>query len=319
MTTTRRRLLLGLAALAGAGLPLPGRALMAGTAPDTADARIDPNTAASAWTSAVAVIVNGGAYSGVVVAPGYVLTAAHVTGAAAPASVRVQINASATPVLIGATAIVTFASASFPYDDLALITLAQPVPETVEILPIYPQTPPPHQAITLVGQGWSGQGDVGPMVAKSASVKRAGLNAIDATQTTVDASGRTSLFYLFDFDGPTGGGAFGGATLGNTFETGLASGDSGSPAYATIAGKRWLLGINNLTAPAPGGTAVDFKFGTIGGGILLSDPRFITWLTTQTQGTLGQSSASTGQVPLPAWAVGTLGLLLSRALQRADA
>ena len=223
MTTTRRRLMLGLAALAGTSLPLPGRALMAGRAPDSAEARIDANTTASAWTSAVSVIVNGGAYSGVVVAPGYVLTAAHVTGAALPAAVQVQVNASASPELIGASAVSIFPGASFPYDDLALITLAQAVPDTVEILPIYTQTPPLHQTVTLVGHGWSGLGDVGPTVAKSAAVKRLGLNAIDAVQTTVDASGRSSLFYLFDFDGPSGVGALGGATLGNSLETGLAA------------------------------------------------------------------------------------------------
>jgi Trypsin-like peptidase domain len=311
-----RRLLLRAGLWAATALPAPCLALMAGRAPDTPTDRVDANSVESSWTSAVSVIVNGGAYSGVVVAPGHVLTAAHVTGAALPAAVQVQVNATAAPELIAASAISIFPGASFPYDDLALITLAQPVPDTVEIVPIYLQLPPVRQVVSLVGHGWSGQGDIGPSVAKSAAVKRLGLNAIDAVQTTVDASGRSSLFYLFDFDGPSGVGALGGATLGNSLETGLASGDSGSPVFATIAGKRWLLGINNLTSPAPGGTAVDFRFGTLGGGILLSDPRFIGWLTTQTQGTLGQPSGSVGQVPLPLWALGGLGLLLSRAALR---
>lgn len=279
---------------------------MAGALPDTASARIDANTAASPWTSAVSVIVNGSSYSGVAVAPSHVLTAAHVTGAAAPSVVSVQVNSTAVPVTLAATAITTFASASFPYDDLALITLAEPVPASVQVLPIYRQTPPARQVITLVGYGWSGNGDVGPTVVKAPGVKRVGSNVIDAVQTTLDTSGRTSLFYLMDFDGPTGAGALGTGTLGNAAETGFASGDSGSPAYATIGGQRWLLGINNFTAASPGTTVVDFRFGTLAGGILLSDPRFIAWLTAQTQGTLGQSNAPVGDVPLPGWSLGLL-------------
>ena len=307
----RRRAILVAASLASLAAAPPARALMAGALPDSALARIDPNTPASSWTSAVSVIVNGGTYSGVVVAPRYVLTAAHVPGAALPTAVSVQVNALSTPVVIAATAIAIFPGASFPYDDLALITLATPVPDTVEVLPIYRQTLTARQTVTLVGYGASGNGDVGPSVPSAAGVKRSGLNSIDAVQTTIDTSGRTSLFYLMDFDGPTGNGAFGVGTLGNALETGLASGDSGSPAFATIGGQRWLMGINNFTSPAPGNSAIDFKFGTLAGGMLLSDPRFIAWLTTQTQNTLGQSSASAGDAPLPGWALAVLGVALA--------
>ena len=316
MNSTRRSLL-ALGTLAALTAARPAQALMAGSSPDTPEAHIDANTVASPWTSAVSVIVNGGAYSGVVIAPRYVLTANHVAGGQAPANVSVQINAQGTPLNLAATAITSFPSASFPYDDLALITLATAVPEIVEILPIYRSTPPAHQVITLVGYGWSGNGDVGATVSKSSSVKRTGNNSIDGVQTTIDSSGRSSLFYLYDFDGPTGNGAFGGVTLGNGLETGLASGDSGSPAYATINGQRWLIGINNLVAAAPGASAIDYKFGTICGGMLLSDARFISWLTAQTQGTLGQSSANGGDVPLPAWSIGLLAAgLAGSALRR---
>ncbi|MEO8152734.1 MAG: trypsin-like serine protease [Rhizobacter sp.] len=303
---TSRRSLLALGSLAALVATRPAQALMAGASPDTPDARVDANTVNSPWTSAVSVIVNGGAYSGVVIAPRYVLTANHVAGGQAPANVSVQINAQSTPLSLAATAITSFPSASFPYDDLALITLATAAPETVEILPIYRTTPPAHQVITVVGYGWSGNGDVGAKVSKSSGVKRSGSNSIDGVQTSIDSSGRSSLFYLFDFDGPTGNGAFGGATLGNAFETGLASGDSGSPAYATINGQRWLIGINNLVAAAAGASAIDYKFGTLCGGMLLSDARFINWLTAQTQGTLGQGSGNGGDVPLPTWSLGLL-------------
>jgi len=294
----------------------PALSIMAGSVPDSAAARIDANTGDSPWTSAVAVIVNGGIYSGVVVAPQHVLTAAHVVGAWPPTALSVQLNPGTVPVTRHVTAVQRFPSYSFPYDDLALLTLGDMVPDTVRVLPIYRQGLPPAQSLILVGHGYSGLGDVGASVPGVASTKRRGMNAADAVQTTVDTSGRSSLFYLFDFDGPTGAGALGGPTLGNTVETGLAGGDSGSPAYAEIGGSRWLVGINNLVSPAPGSTQVNYRFGTLGGGILLSDPRFIDWLQSATQGSLGQQPASHGDVPLPGWALGLLAASLGVAQRR---
>jgi len=289
-------------------------AMMAGELPDTPAARVDANTAGSPWSSAVAVLINGGVYSGVVVAPRHVLTASHVAGGFPPAAVTVQVNTTASPVSLAASAITSFPSSDFPYDDLTLITLAAPVPSSVTIQPIYRNSLPSHQALTLVGYGASGNGDVGVSVGASASVKRSGSNAADLVQTTVDSSGRTSLFYLFDFDGPAGTGSFGAGTLGNTLETELSYGDSGSPAFALIDGQRWLIGINTFVASSDGG-AVDYRFGTVGGGILLSDPRFIGWLDAQTGQTLANSTSDSADAPLPAWALGTLALALGGALR----
>lgn len=286
-------------------------AIMAGEPPDSASSRVDANLPSSYWTSAVSVTVNGKVYSGVVVAPGFVLTASHVTGGAAPAAISVQINAQPTAVVSAVTAVTTFPGASFPYDDLALLTLATPVTSEVRIPPILTQAPSPHDPLWLVGYGASGPGNAGPSTAGSASVKRTALNHLDAVQTTVDASGRTSLFYFFDFDGPTGSGALGGGSLGNGLEGGLASGDSGSPAFVDIGGQRWLAGINTFVAPTPGSAAVDYRFGTIGGGMLLSDPRFVSWLSLQTQGTATLPPAESEDIPVPSWSLGALGLLLS--------
>lgn len=287
----------------------PAMAIMAGALPDTPTARVDANTASSPWTSTVAILIGSGVYTGVVVAPSHVLTAAHVAGGSAPSSITVQINATATPATLGVSAVTTFPSASFPYDDLSLLTLAAPVPSSVTILPILREGLPSHQTITLVGYGASGNGDTGATVNGSASVKRSGRNTADLVQTTVDTSGRTSLFYLFDFDGPSGTGAFGAGTLGNTSETCFSVGDSGSPAFAEINGRRWLAGINNFVATI-NGVGADYRFGTVGGGILLSDPRFIDWLDTQTGHTLADPNDSGGDAPVPAWALMVLGLAL---------
>ncbi|WP_162249289.1 MULTISPECIES: trypsin-like serine protease [unclassified Rhizobacter] len=298
MELLRRRLL---AAVPWLAMAAPVHALMAGAAPDSPEARIDANTPSSPWTAAVAVLTPGGVFSGVVVAPRFVLTASHVTGGAAPGTVSVQLNHEATPLQIGAAAVTPFPGASFPYDDLSLITLASPVPEGVEILPIYREAPSTRPVLTLVGYGASGQGDVGIGVRASAGIKRVGRNVLDEVQKRVDGSGRQSLFFLYDFDGPSGTGPLGGPGLGNAVETGVAGGDSGAAAYAEIGGRRWLLGISTVTLSASPGQAVDFRFGTIGGGMLLSDPRFLAWLETQTGGTLAP-------VPqpelLPVWTLG---------------
>jgi hypothetical protein len=259
---------------------------MVGAAPDTPDLHVDGNTPSSPWTSAVAVSVGTGIYSGVVIAPSHVLTAAHVTGAAAAAAISVHINSGPIPLVLGAKAVSTFPSASFPYDDLAVIELTTPVPANVKSPPIYSTGAGIGQSLILIGYGATGQGDTGPTLVASPTVKRAGRNVLDAVLNAVDASGKRSLFYLFDFDGPAGNGLLGGPTLGNRSESGLAPGDSGSPAYTQVDGEVWLLGINNMVVAQPWNSAVDYQFGTLGGGMLLSDPRFLSWLTAVTHGTL---------------------------------
>jgi hypothetical protein len=313
---TRRRALLLAPTLALSAAP--ARALMAGQAPDTPAARVDPNGPAG-HTAAVAVLVDGAVYSGVVVSPQHVLTAAHVVGAHAPAALRVRVHADAVPAEIASAAVQRFPGTSFPYDDLALLTLAEPVPRSVQVPPVRREPLPLQQVITVVGHGWSGSGDNGPSVPGSPEVKRRGRNVADRVQTTVDASGRSSLFVLFDFDGPAGNGTWGGGTLGNGDETGLASGDSGSPLFAEIAGVTWLVGIANLVAPPAGRSVNDYRFGTLCGGILLAEPRLHLWLDEQTGGTLGRQPADDADVPLPWWSAAAIGGLLAWRSRRASA
>jgi hypothetical protein len=282
---------------------------MAGAAPDTPAARVDANSAASTWNSAVSVLVNGQPFSGVVVAPRHVLTAAHVVGLSPPTAVRVQVNAGPA-VVLDVSAIAKFASASFPYDDLALLTLTAEVPEAVNIRPIYTPALTGPRAVDLVGYGSSGPGDVGPTVSPRAEVKRRGRNTVDRLANTVDSSGRQSRFYFFDFDGPTGNGALGSATLGNAEETGLAGGDSGSPAFIDIDGQVWLFGLNNFTTLPAAGTQPDFRFDSVSGGMVLGDARFMPWLQAQTNGTLGPRPVLT-DVPMPAWSLALLGVALA--------
>jgi hypothetical protein len=270
----------------GALASLPLQALMAGAAPDSPTRRIDANSPLSRWTSVVAVVVEGGIYSGVVIAPRHVLTAAHVVGGATADAISVQVNATSTPRVVKTLAVAVFPGASFPYDDLAVVELAEPVGPAVVILPLYRSPVSARQVVSLVGYGASGGGDKGPTIAAAAGVKRQGRNVVDALPDHVDGSGRKSRFYRFDFDGPAGFGPLGGPGLGNGVETGFAPGDSGSPAFADIDGHTWLIGISNHVASPAGRRGARFGFGSQGGGLLLSDPRFLRWLAEQTHGTI---------------------------------
>jgi hypothetical protein len=287
---------------------------MAGAPPDTPVARVDANTTSSPWNGVGSVVVSGGVYSGVVVAPRFVLTAAHVVGTTSPTAIQFVLNFGGNQThTIPAQAVFRYPTASFPYDDLALIELSTAVPAGVHVYPLIREPLNAAQKITLVGYGASGNGNAGISVAASRSVKRSGENIVDAVQTSVDGSGRSSLFYLYDFDGPSGNGVFGGPTLGNAVETLVAGGDSGSPAFLGTS----LLGINTFVAQPVAGQPNDYKFGMFGGGMLLSRPEFLDWIDATTGYT-----ADTGAVDiptLPQWAVIMGAMLLGAIALRTQA
>jgi secreted trypsin-like serine protease len=287
----------------------PAQAIMAGQAPDSAAARVNPNTD-STYSGVGSVLVNGAPLSGVVIASQYVLTAAHVVSGSATNVIRFALNLGATQWTSGIESVAIYPTYSFPYDDLAVLKLATPVPASVPIYQLYSGSQSTGLTITLVGYGQSGNGDVGPTVGASSTVKRAGINVVDALQPTVDSSGRTSRFFIYDFDGPTGNGSLGGATTGNASETVVAVGDSGSPAFVRVGSSVQLFGINNFVA-APNGGTVTYEFGTVGGGVVAADPRFSAWLSTTTEGTLGKPAAD---VPVPVWADVLMGVLMAALL-----
>jgi secreted trypsin-like serine protease len=282
-------------------LPVP--ALMAGSAPDSPAARVDANVAASPFAGVAAISINGSTYSGVVIAPQYILTAAHVVGAGSAAAMQVTLNPGPTPWTSGVTTATAYPTYSFPYDDLGVLKLAAPVPAGVPVYPLYSGPLQTGLTLLLAGYGASGNGAVGVSVGPAASVKRSGRNSLDALATAVDNSGLTSSFFEYDFDGPTGNGPLGGATLGNALETMVAYGDSGGPSLVAVGAGLQVLGINTFAATTQPNQPVTYTFGEIGGGIVAADPRFASWLQAMTQGTMpganGSNNDSDG--PLPAW------------------
>ena len=272
---------------------------MAGQSPDSPAARVDANVASSPYAGVGSVTIGGSTYSGVLIAPGYVLTAAHVANGVSASQITFNLNASGSmSQSIGASAVFINPkytgpnSSGSPADaDLAIIKLSQDAAPSVPYYSLYTADVALGTTFTLVGYGDSGNGNTGAItVAASPSVKRVGQNNADMIGASQDGMIAKALYY-FDFDGPTAGSnIMGGRTLGNGIETSVATGDSGSPAFVVdSAGHLLLAGINTFRF----GTAL--TFGNGGGGQLIAP--YADWIATTIQPVPEPSSA---QLMLPA-------------------
>ena len=148
-------------------------------------------------------------------------------------------------------------------DDIAILTLAEDLPEGV---PIY-QLPSTNLAegtiVTMVGYGRSGDGARGFSTLASATVKRVGENTVDAFYWQDDRGQPVvNEVFRFDFDAATGNGPLGSGTLGNDIETQLGPGDSGGPSFAVTPAGYVVVGVN---AYVQGGRAP--RFSSMGGGM----------------------------------------------------
>ncbi len=169
-------------------------------------------------------------------------------------------------------------------DDIAVITLAAPVPDGVPTYALSTTAPVAGQThLYMVGYGQSGDGVSGYYVNASFTVKRRGENMIDAFYGQDDV-GRPAAneVFRYDFDGPSGNGTFGGPTLGNDKETTLGGGDSGGPSFVLVGGSYQLAGVNTFTQ---GFTAP--RFGSLGGGIVVA--AYASWIQSFLSGASGAS------------------------------
>ncbi|AXS80121.1 trypsin-like serine protease [Dechloromonas sp. HYN0024] len=258
---------------------LPAHALMAGASPDSPGARVDPNTFSSPFAGVGSLSIGSSTYSGTLIAPGYVLTAAHVASGVAASDIVFNLNVGGNLTQqIGASAVYvnpgyTSFSSTHPADgDLAIIRLAQDAIAGTPSYSLYRGDLAAGTTLTLVGYGDSGNGDTGITSAfANPSVKRVGENNADFFAARVDGSIAKAIYY-FDFDGPSAAtNIIGGRTLGNSLETSLASGDSGSPAFVRDASGNWLLaGVNTFRF----GTTT--SFGNGGGGQLIAP--YANWI-----------------------------------------
>lgn len=260
-------------------LSAPAHALVGGA--------IDANTATSPWAGVGAVIVNGNTYSGVLLDPWHVLTAAHVVAGSPAGNIAFQLNA-ASPETLAAAAVSVFPgyTGTTPgadgvwHDDLAILRLATPA-STATGYAFY-TGPAQGKTVSLVGYGAGGDGTNGVATGASASVKRAGQNRIDQVLTDDDGSGAGEVF-VFDFDGPTAASNVFGApvpanlTLGARIEAQFAGGDSGSPVFVNDGGTWKILGIANFNGSTTNLPGSNVLFGSLGGGSLVAP--YADWIS----------------------------------------
>lgn len=177
-------------------------------------------------------------------------------------------------------------------DDIAVLTLASPLPAGVPTYGLPTGDLAASTTLTMVGYGRSGDGVNGYTTNASWTVKRRGENNADAfyTQDDSDRPAANEVF-RFDFDGPIGTGSFGGGTLGNDRETQLGGGDSGGPSFVANGPAYTLAGVNTFTQ----GSNTP-KFGSLGGGISIFP--YVGWINSVVAGsapTVGSVGGSSGR------------------------
>lgn len=233
---------------------------------------VDPNSPVSPWAGVGSVLNGSGTFSGALISPSHVLTAAHIVAGLAPSAVTFQLNAGPPMQITASEIIVHPAYAGFTpgpdgtvHNDLAIIRLngvAAALPYS-----LYTEPLSAGQALKFVGYGAGGDGVSGATTAADPSVKRTGQNAAD--QFLNGALGRE--VYVFDFDGPTATtNRTGGLTLGAGVEATLADGDSGSAGLVLDAGAWKLATVNTFVATFPAGPTDPGRFGTGGGGMVVA-------------------------------------------------
>jgi secreted trypsin-like serine protease len=239
---------------------------------------VDPNTAASPWAGVGSVLTPYGTFSGTLIAPGYVLTAAHVANswASNPSAVTFQLNAGATiritaqQIYVNPSYTGVAAADNIVHNDIAIIRLSDPAPAGVPSYSLYSSAITAGTTMKLVGYGVSGDGTTGATISSDPAVKRTGGNNADVLLPY----GATHDVYMFDFDGPTfasnaiGMDVLSHASLGENVEGTVGSGDSGGAAFVFDGGAWKLVGVNTFQGSVGIGDAG--FFGSIGGGMLLS-------------------------------------------------
>ncbi len=252
-----------------------------GSPADSPANRVDPNTTTSPFAGVGSLSIGGGVCTGTPISPFHVITAAHCLDTNNDGTIDFVPNQVVFNLNFGGDlthSITASALAVHPNwtgfnnpsvnDDIAIVTLSSPLPAGVPIYPLFLSPLTAGTTLTLVGYGQSGDGVNGYTLSASFSVKRSGKNNADTFIADDDGSGTNEVF-LFDFDGPTGDGSMGGATLGNDVETTLGPGDSGGPAFVLVGTTFFLAGVNTFTF---GGGSLPSAplFGSGGGGMIVS-------------------------------------------------
>lgn len=267
----------------------PARALIGGV--------VDANTPDSPWAGVGSLTLSGGGtFSGTLIGPRHVLTAAHVVNGLrdAPEHINFHLN-------IGGSLTHSFAAAAvhvYPgyrgtqagpdgvwHNDLAIVELAQDVPPFVPIYPLYAEPPghtPDSRALTLVSYGTGADPKRNDLIPGQPDVKRVGQNRLDLLIPNRQL-GRPEVF-VFGLPSPQSdvlldghGDSF--ERLGGTPEASYIGGDSGSPVFVRNRGTWQLAGIATFAGHTRGAGGPSFAEAAIGGGTLVA--AHLHWLQDQ--------------------------------------
>lgn len=295
-----------LAPLIQAGHPAPDP--LSAILPDSPDLRVDPNTTTSQFAGVGSLFADddptdplGIICTATPIDKWHVLTAGHcldITNGDGKSDVLPE-NAlfvlnygAAFSHIIAAAAIAVHPKyegfAAGINDDLAILTLSEPIPDGV---PIYPLAKPnwlaPLEPLTMVGYGTSGDGVNGYTVGPQFSVKRSGANLLEYWEFDDEGGPQVEVVaWDFEYEGensadpnhPNRFDVFGFPfALPNQEETTLGGGDSGGPSFMSnpnnlLDPNLYLAAVNTFTFWLPGVPDHDErgKFGSGSGGVLLN-------------------------------------------------
>lgn len=228
---------------------------------------VDSNSAQSPFAGVGSLTRDGEeVYSAVLIAPQYVLTAAHVVGSTLfPGRLTFNLNAAGDGRMFSVPVQEIHVHPGYSglrrtpdgtiHNDIAVLRLAEPVPPGTPIYRLHEGPVDVGQRILFVGYGAGGVMTSAQRVAPQPTLKRKGESEIEWILPG-DAAQEVYVFRSRPMVDPAGRGA------------GLAYGDSGSPSFAQGPdGTLDLVGINTFTINASPSQAGSFIAG--GGGIVI--------------------------------------------------
>jgi hypothetical protein len=318
-----------------AGHPAPDPAL--GIPPDSPSARVDPNTSFSPFAGVGSIFADsdpsdpvGFFGSGTAIDRWHVLTAGHLfdqTGIGGGPDGQVDVlpenaffvlnyGSSLSHVLpIAEVALHADYTGTTP-DDLAILTLAEPLPDGV---PIYPLADPNWlglQPLVLAGYGGSGDGVHGYFIPAAFDVKRIGANLLEYGELDDEGGPEVEVVaWDFEFEGDPSRYDIFGTPLAfpNHLETTLGPGDSGGPSFMFNPNdpadfNLYLAAVNTFSFWFPGLPDHDLpgRFGSGSGGVWLNS-QYQSWVRSQ----LAPSSVPDSSTFLAEAGLAGLGLLVA--------